>query len=145
MLMDEQAFRTLVSSALSDLSLQVDRIDSDAFETRLADGVFQVDFEGGGVFVLSPQVPVRELWLSAFSRAWHFRYVDGAWLERDSGEALDGILSAHFTRRLGQPVGPCARRLRNRAFYFLHFSGFSLLRKFTLSIVTILFNVTSKY
>lgn len=101
---DEPAFRSVVSDALRDLSQQVDRIESDAFETRNSDGVFQVDFEGGGVFVLSQQVPVRELWLSAFSKAWHFRHVDGAWRERDTGEPLEEVLGGHFTRKLGQPV-----------------------------------------
>ena len=44
---------------------------TDDLDARISDGVFQVDFEGGGTFVLSQQVPVRELWLSAFARAWH--------------------------------------------------------------------------
>jgi len=101
---DEQKFRAVVTDALKDLFLQLDAIDSDDFDTRLSDGVLQVDFESGGVFVLSQQVPVRELWLSAFSRAWHFRQVDGAWLERDTGERLEAVLSAHFTKRLGSPV-----------------------------------------
>lgn len=101
---DETEFRHTVAAALKNLSRQVDELDTDAFDTRLADGVFQVDWEGGGTFVLSQQVPVRELWLSAFSKAWHFRHADGAWRERDSGEPLEQVLSAHFTRRLGRPV-----------------------------------------
>ena len=113
MLMEEPKFRTIVSTALKDLFRQLDTIDSDAFETRYTDGVLQVDFEGGGVFVLSQQVPVRELWLSAFSRAWHFRYEDGSWRERDTAEPLQAVLTGHFTRRLGFPVvvtnpGPAA-------------------------------------
>ncbi len=101
MMMEEPRFRSVVSAALKDLFRQLDTIETDAFETRYTDGVLQVDFEGGGVFVLSQQVPVRELWLSAFSRAWHFRYDAGSWKERDSGEPLEAILSAHFSKRLG--------------------------------------------
>lgn len=102
--MDEQKFRLTVSAAIADLFRQLDEVDSDAFDTRVTDGVLQVDFEGGGVFVLSQQVPVRELWLSAFSRAWHFRYDEGAWRERDTGEPLETLLSQHFTKRLGRPT-----------------------------------------
>lgn len=105
MTIEEPRFRQLVAAALLDLSRQVDAIDSDAFDSKTTDGVFQVEFEGGGVFVLSQQVPVRELWLSAFSKAWHFRYEGGQWRERDSGEPLEAILTAHFTRRLGRPIG----------------------------------------
>jgi iron donor protein CyaY len=102
--MDEPAFRQVVAAALKELARQLDALDSDDLDWKLTDGVLQVDFEGGGVFVLSQQVPVRELWLSAFSRAWHFRTAGAGWTERDSGEALEAVLSAHFTRRLGVPV-----------------------------------------
>ncbi len=101
---DESGFRQKVSHALRDLSRQVDGIDSDDFDSRTSDGVFQVDFEGGGTFVLSQQVPVRELWLSAFARAWHFRWEGGAWRERDTGEALEAVLTAIFTKRMGRTI-----------------------------------------
>lgn len=103
-LMPEAQFRRVVDRALRELFRQLDTIDSDAFDTKITDGVLQVDFEEGGVFVLSQQVPVRELWLSAFSRAWHFRWDAGRWVERDSGEPLEAVLSAHFTKRLGTPI-----------------------------------------
>ncbi|MBM4389922.1 MAG: iron donor protein CyaY [Deltaproteobacteria bacterium] len=102
--MDEAKFRQVVSAALRALAAQVDAIDSDDVDYKLSDGVLSVEFESGGVFVLSQQVPVRELWLSAFSRAWHFRHADGAWLERDSGERLESVLQGHFTRKLGFEV-----------------------------------------
>ena len=103
MLIDEPQFRRVVSEALRTIARQVDAIDSDAFDARIGDGVFTVDFDGGGTFVLSQQVPVRELWLSAYSRAWHFRW-DGEWTERDSGQPLQAVLTEIFTRRLGSAV-----------------------------------------
>ncbi len=113
MQIEEPRFRRIVASALKDIAAQVDVIDSDDLDPKLADGVFQVEFESGGVFVLSQQVPVRELWLSAFSKAWHFRYADGAWSERDTREPLEKVLSEIFTKRLGKPIritnpGPAA-------------------------------------
>lgn len=104
MQIEESKFRQLVARALAALGATVDGIDSDDLDYKLADGVLTVEFESGGVFVLSQQVPVRELWLSAFSRAWHFRYADGTWLERDTGEPLEGVLSGLFTRKLGAGV-----------------------------------------
>lgn len=101
---DEQRFRQIVADALRNLSRQVDAIESDDLEGKLTDGVLQVDFEAGGVFVLSQQVPTRELWLSAMSKAWHFGYADGRWTERDSGEPLEAVLSSLFTRKLGSNV-----------------------------------------
>lgn len=102
--MDEAPFRQAVSAALRNLAKQVDGIDRDDFDSRLSDGVFQVDFEAGGTFVLSQQVPTRELWLSANSRAWHFRLEGPDWLERDTSERLDAVLTSLFSGKLGQPI-----------------------------------------
>jgi frataxin-like iron-binding protein CyaY len=44
------------------------------------------------------------LWLSAFSKAWHFRYETGAWFERDTNQPLEKVLSELFTKRLGKPI-----------------------------------------
>jgi len=103
-MIDEPKFRQVVAAAIRDLGRQIDTVDTDAFDWKLTEGVLSVEFEAGGVFVLSQQVPVRELWLSAFSRAWHFRIGESAWLERDSGQPLAAVLSELFTRKLGFAV-----------------------------------------
>lgn len=113
MQIEEHRFRQIVVTALKNIASEVDVIDSDDLDPKLTDGVFQVDFDTGGVFVLSQQVPTRELWLSAFSKAWHFRYDGGAWFERDTNQPLEKVLSELFTKRLGKPVrlsnpGPAA-------------------------------------
>lgn len=101
---EEAQFRQTVDAALKGLLRQVDAVDSDDIDARLSEGVLVVDFESGGTFVLSQQVPVRELWLSAFSRAWHFVLRDGRWVERDNAEPLTAVLSTIFTKKLGSPV-----------------------------------------
>ena len=103
-MLEENAFRLTVSAALKNLLNQVDAIDSDDLDNRLSEGVLQTDFEGGGVFVLSQQVPTRELWLSAFSRAWHFKLDGARWVERDTSEPLEAVLSANYTKRLGKAI-----------------------------------------
>ena len=103
-MIDEPRFRQIVAAAVRDLGRQIDTLDTDAFDWKLSEGVLSVEFEEGGVFVLSQQVPVRELWLSAFSRAWHFRLGETAWTERDAGTPLAAVLSELFTRKLGFSV-----------------------------------------
>lgn len=102
----EPQFRQLVGETLKSLMRQLDVIDPDgeAMDTRISDGVLQVDFEGGGTFILSQQVPVRELWLSARSRAWHFLHTENVWTERDSKAPLNTVLSELFSTRLGRSV-----------------------------------------
>ena len=102
--MTDTEFRQTVSETLRNLLAQFDDIDSDDLDNRCIEGVLQTDFETGGVFVLSQQVPVHELWLSAFSRAWHFKRTEDGWVERDTQEPLQAVLSANFTKRLGKPI-----------------------------------------
>lgn len=105
MAIEEAGFRRKVEAALKDFLKQLDAVDAgEELDTRISDGVLQVDFEGGGTFVLSQQVPVQELWLSAQRRAWHFSFREHAWVERDSGEALEVVLSALFTQKMGRIV-----------------------------------------
>lgn len=103
-MIDESQFRQAVSATIKRLGQQIDAIDTDDLDWKLTEGVLTVEFESGGVFVLSQQVPTRELWLSAFSTAWHFKAQDGTWPERDTGAALADVLSGLFTRKLGVPV-----------------------------------------
>ncbi len=103
-MIDESTFRQAVSTTIKALGQQIDSIDTDDLDWKLTDGVLTVEFESGGVFVLSQQVPTRELWLSAFSTAWHFRCDGAGWPERDTGVAMATVLSGLFTRKLGVPV-----------------------------------------
>ena len=103
-MIEESAFRQQVQAALKALASQIDTIESDDLDWKLSEGVLTDEFESGGVFVLSQQVPVRELWLSAYSRAWHFRNTDGVWAERDTSEAMSAVLTGIFTRKLAFEV-----------------------------------------
>ena len=103
-MIDEPTFRQAVQGALKALATQIDTIESDDLDWKLSEGVLTVEFESGGVFVLSQQVPVRELWLSAYSRAWHFRQTESGWTERDTSEPMAAILSGIFTRKLSFDV-----------------------------------------
>lgn len=102
--MTEQAFRNFVSQTLSELFESIDDLDSDDLDPTLSDGVVKVEFDDGSTFVLSQQVPVQELWLSANLRAWHFRWVDDAWVERDTSEPMLPLLSTLFTDKLSMLV-----------------------------------------
>ena len=102
---DDSQFRLAVGEALEQLLEQVDEIDSDDLDPRLSPGNLQVVFEDtGSTFVLSQQTPTHELWLSANLTAWHFRRVDGTWLERDTGEPMLEILGKLFSDKTGLSI-----------------------------------------
>lgn len=100
----DAAFRAAVDATLSGLLDQIDELDAD-IDAGLMPGNLNVVFErSGSTFVLSQQTPTHELWLSANLRAWHFRWRGGAWVERDSGEGMLGLLSGLFSEKVGQRV-----------------------------------------
>ena len=106
MSMTESQFRSFVANALEALFEQIDSLDTDDIDPVLSDGVVSCEFEQGGTFVLSQQVPVQELWLSANFKAWHFRYDadQAAWFERDTKEPMLPLLSKLFSDKLSMKV-----------------------------------------
>jgi iron donor protein CyaY len=86
--MTEQEFRIESDRALEDarrtLMPVADELD---FEVELQNGVMQVVFEEPAPvkFVISPNAPVRQMWVSAMSRSYKL-----AWSEEASAFALDG-------------------------------------------------------
>ena len=101
----DSAFRQAVNHTLRLLMDQIDELDFDGIEPRSTPGSLMVTFEDtGDVFMLSQQTPTHELWLSANHTAWHFKHPEGAWIERDTLEPMQAVLSQLFTDKLGEPV-----------------------------------------
>ena len=74
--------------------------DEEGFEVELQNGVLQVIFEepSPAKFVVSPNAPVRQVWLSAMSRSYKL-----AWSPASSQFELDGeTLEALLTRLVRQ-------------------------------------------
>ena len=72
--MTEQEFRLQADAALEDAQRALLPLaDEEGFEVELQNGVLQVIFEDPPAkFVVSPNAPVRQVWLSAMSRwAWY--------------------------------------------------------------------------
>jgi len=97
-------FRSAVAHTLQNLVEQLDEIDSEEHDPELSGGNLKTVFDSGGTFVLSQQTPMHEIWLSANLTAWHFRRVNGHWLERDSEEPMLRVLSDLFSEKLGLDV-----------------------------------------
>ena len=99
-MLSEQDFRLQADRALEGLQQALlPAADDDGFEVELQNGVLQVIFEepSPGKFVVSPNAPVRQIWVSAMSRSYKL-----AWSEARSTFELDGEslndLMARLTR-----------------------------------------------
>ena len=84
----EQDFRLQADAALERAQRSLLPLaDQEGFEVELQNGVLQVIFEepSPAKFVVSPNAPVRQVWLSAMSRSYKL-----AWSPASSGFELDG-------------------------------------------------------
>ena len=87
-MLSEQDFRLRADHALEDLQRALLPIaDTDGFEVELQNGVLQLVFEepAPAKFVVSPNAPVRQIWLSAMSRSYKL-----SWSAERSVFELDG-------------------------------------------------------
>jgi frataxin len=84
----EQAFRVSADEALEGArKALLPLADEEDFEVELQNGVLQVIFETPrpAKFVVSPNAPVRQIWVSAMSRSYKL-----PWSESANAFALDG-------------------------------------------------------
>src|SRR5258705_9562635 len=97
----EQDFRLQADHAIERAQRSVLPLaDEEGFEVELQNGVLQVIFEdpAPAKFVVSPNAPVRQVWVSAMSRSFKL-----AWSSASSSFELDGeTLDALLTRLVRQ-------------------------------------------
>jgi len=95
MSLTEQEFRLQADHALEALQRSLMPLaDSDGVEVELQNGVLQVIFEDPpGKFVVSPNAPVRQIWVSALSRSFKLAWSPDASAFALNGETLDALVT----------------------------------------------------
>ncbi len=94
-MLTEQEFRTVADDALDEArGALLPLADEADFEVELQNGLMQVIFEEprAAKFVVSPNAPVRQIWVSAMSRSYKL-----SWSEDDrtfelNGESLTALI-----------------------------------------------------
>jgi len=98
--LSEQDFRLKADQALEQARHALSRLaDEEDFEVELQNGVLQIVFEEPAAmkFVVSPNAPVRQIWVSAMSRSYKL-----AWSPDSNAFALDGEPLAALLERLAR-------------------------------------------
>jgi iron donor protein CyaY len=99
--LSDQEFRTKSVQALEDArrSLLPLADTGDGFEVELQNGVLNLVFEEPSEmkFVISPNAPVRQIWVSAMSRSYKL-----AWAPELAAFALDGEPLSQLLERLAR-------------------------------------------
>ena len=94
-MLPEQDFRLRADHALEDLQRSLLTLaDEEGFELDLQNGVLQVDFDepAPAKFVVSPNAPVRQIWVSAMSRSYKLSWSDDRAAFVLDGESLNDLV-----------------------------------------------------
>ena len=87
--------------AAADQWLQDDIVDVDTHRTG---GLLELAFPNGSKIVVNTQPPLHEVWLAARAGGFHYRHVDGLWLDTRDGSEFFASLSGHASAQAGREL-----------------------------------------
>jgi frataxin len=106
--MEEQDFRRHADQALDELYRKLARAaDQYDFETDFNAGALAIEFEDPPAkFVISPNAPVRQIWVSAHSRSYKLDWNPerSAFVFPENGFSLTELIAGAISRQLGTEV-----------------------------------------
>jgi CyaY protein len=107
-MMDEQEFRRRADETLSGLYRALNEAsDEYPFEADFNAGALTVDFEDPPArFVISPNTPVRQIWVSAHSKSYKLDWDSGesTFVLPETGQSLQILIEEAIGRQIGQEV-----------------------------------------
>ena len=106
--MDDQEFNKLAEQALSALNRRLAAAsDEFGFEPDFNAGALSIEFEDPPAkFVISPNSPVRQVWVSAHSKSYKLDWdiVENAFVHPESGDTLKQLVERAISKQLKEEV-----------------------------------------
>jgi CyaY protein len=106
--MDDQDFKRLADQSLQALYRRLTAASDDAeFEADFNAGALTIEFENPpGKFVISPNAPVSQIWVSAHSKSYKLDWdsVQNTFVLVSTGETLTELIQDAITKQLGEEV-----------------------------------------
>jgi len=84
-----------------DAWLDADVVDIDSHRSG---GLLELSMPGGSKIIINTQAPLQEIWLATRAGGYHFRYVDGLWLDTRSSAEFLQLLSEQASAQAGQAL-----------------------------------------
>jgi iron donor protein CyaY len=106
--MDDQQFKKLADESLESLYNRLATASDDAeFEVDFNSGALAIEFETPpGKFVISPNAPVRQIWVSAHSKSFKLDWdsARNAFVLPGTGQTLTELIQEAIAKQLGEEV-----------------------------------------
>jgi iron-sulfur cluster assembly protein CyaY len=108
-LLSEHDFQKKADDTFEDLKRRLLKLgDEHEFDVEGESGKLEVIFEEPepARFVISPNTPIREIWISALSTSFKLGWSEarGAFVHEKSGEDLHAVMSRVISQQLGTQV-----------------------------------------
>ena len=108
-MLSEHDFQKKADLTFEDLKKRLLKLgDEHGFDVEGESGKLEVIFEEpeAAKFVVSPNTPIREIWISALSTSFKLGWSDarGAFVLEKTGEDLFGVMSRVVSQQLGAQV-----------------------------------------
>lgn len=108
-MLEERDFQKKCEAAFEELKRRMlDAGDEHGFDVEGESGKLEVIFEEPqeARFVISPQTPMREIWVSALSTSFKLGWSEAksAFVLEKTGEDLNGVMSRVISQQLGSEV-----------------------------------------
>ena len=104
-MLDEQAFRKHADPSLDSLKKSlIAAEDSADMEVEDQAGALHISFEDGSRFVISPNAPARQIWISALATSFKLDWSDASqdFVLPKTGENLKVLVSRLINQQLGE-------------------------------------------
>lgn len=108
-MLSEHDFQKKADAAFEDLKRRLLKLgDAHSFDVEGESGKLEVIFEDPepAKFVVSPNTPIREIWISALSTSFKLAWSESrnAFVHEKSGEDLYAVMSRVISQQLGTEV-----------------------------------------
>lgn len=104
-MLDEMAFRKHADTAVDSLKQRlIAAEDSADFEVEDQAGALHLSFDDGSRFVISPNTPARQIWISALATSFKLDWSDTEqdFVLQKTGEKLNALVSRLINQQLGE-------------------------------------------
>ena len=107
-MMDEQDFKKRADEALSSLNRAlIGAADDYGFDVDFNAGALGIEFEDPPAkFVISPNTPVRQVWVSALAKSYKLDWdiVENSFVHIESGDSLKTLIEKVISKQLNEEV-----------------------------------------
>lgn len=105
--LSDAEYRRETDTLLARIEATTDRwLDEDVvdIDTQRTGGLLELSFADGSKIVVNTQPPLHEVWLAARAGGYHYKWVQGRWLDTRDGSEFLAALSRHASAQSGKSL-----------------------------------------